>query len=79
MKLSGFHRLVVVWVFCKISSTLGLTQKKKVDLYFDGTDLLILVRFCLILSTLYLVGLVQMIDYTSQFLLQHILSRGNRN
>jgi len=78
VKLSGFHGLVVVWVFCKISSTLGLTQKK-VDLYFDGTDLLILVRFCLILSTLYLVDFVQMIDYTSQFLLQHILSRGNRN
>jgi uncharacterized Tic20 family protein len=79
VKLSGFHGLVVVWVFCKISSTLGLTQKK-VDLYFDGTDLLILVGFCLILVTsLYLVDLVQMIDYTSQFLLQHILSGGNRN
>jgi hypothetical protein len=49
-------------------------SEKKVDLYFDGTDLLILVGVCLILITsLYLVDLAQMIGYTSQFSLQHIL------
>lgn len=33
VKFSGFYRLVVVRVFCIISSTLGLTQKKGLSIF----------------------------------------------